>query len=144
MPRTPPSGFCKAVMVADMNAFLTDSGMSAFVVSSPALNKSWNNSWSSKHTRNIFVRAPSWPRRASRWCTAETLREQWDIQLNRSFKNKFWGMAMPLTWGRLPCNSANVSKILRANSAPVNSCRALDTCPCCTRLNAARPLRACS
>ena len=48
------------------------------------------------------------------------------------------GISRTLSCGLLPCNSANVSRVFGANVAP----RA--TCPCCTRLHAARPRRFCS
>ena len=67
---TPPSGFCKAVMVAAMNAFLTELWHVSLAVSSAALNKSWNNSWS-KHTLNVSFVHPPGPD-ALRRCTANT------------------------------------------------------------------------
>ena len=47
------------------------------------------------------------------------------------------GISLICGSGLLLLNSRRVLLSLGARNAPVNSCRALDTCPCCTRLSTA-------
>ena len=61
MPRTPPSGFRSAIMVADMKALLALSGKKADARCSAARNNNWNTSQSSRHTRNISLLHPPGP-----------------------------------------------------------------------------------
>ena len=61
IPRTPPSGFWRAVIVAAMNASVIASGTDALAKSSPALNNRWRTSASSKQTRSISFVHPLVP-----------------------------------------------------------------------------------
>ena len=58
IPRTPPSCFFSAVIVAAMNALVTGSGASALAKSSAARKRSWSVSASSKHAFNISLVHP--------------------------------------------------------------------------------------
>ena len=79
--------------------------MSAVAMSSAALNKSFNNSWSPKHTRSIsFVHPPgpdALPEGARRKHFVNNARYN-STGLSRTNSMTFWGMAMSLTCGSPP------------------------------------------
>ena len=92
---------------------------------SGALNKSWNKlvvvqTYSEASRSCILLDSDALPEGALRKHFVNNVRSNC-TGLSGTNSITSWGMSMPLTWGRLPCNSANVSNVFGARSAPVNS-----------------------